>query len=109
MIQTFALKDNYSIQIISDTWEKTIDVNLIDDVNNINILLATWYGGKWKSDSPVSLNKMFYIMKQYPKVKRITKKVFQMLKTNQEPSQMINKRLKYFKRKLTINFYNIFK
>jgi hypothetical protein len=47
MTQTISLKDNYAIQLIPDSWEKNISVVLVDEVNNSNILLGIWRGGKW--------------------------------------------------------------
>ena len=109
MIQTIALKDNYSIQLIPDSWEKNISIKLVDEVNNTNTLLAVWNGGKWRSDSPINMSKMFHIMKQYPKVKRMTKNTFTYLKATHEPSKNIIKRWDCFIRKVNIQIYNIVK
>jgi len=109
MVQTLALKDNYSVQIVPDTWEKTISIRLIDEVNNNDTLLATWQGGKWGSDSPVNMDKMFSIMKQYSKVKRATKKVFKFMKEGPEPSQNLNKKWSCFKRRFNVGVHNMTK
>lgn len=109
MIKTIALKDNYSIQLVPDFWEKNISVKLVDEVNNADTLLAVWKGGKWSSDSPINMSKMFQIMKQYPKVKRVTKNVFETLKGAPEPSKNITKYFSCFKRRVNIKIYNIVK
>ena len=41
MTNTIALKDNYSLQIIADNWDKVIYVWLADDRVNKNTLLST--------------------------------------------------------------------
>ncbi len=65
MTKLIALKDNFTLQIIPDTWEKDINVCLIDEVNDTVTKLATWKGGKWTSESPIGMGKMFDVIKHY--------------------------------------------
>jgi hypothetical protein len=109
MTQTISLKDNYAIQLIPDTWDKHISVVLVDEVNNSNTTLGIWKGGKWSSDSPINMSKMFQIMKQYPKVKRMTRNVFQVLKNTPEPSKQITKTWSCFRRRVNVKIHNIVK
>jgi PhoPQ-activated pathogenicity-related protein len=109
MTQTVSLKDNYAIQFIPDSWEKNISVVLVDEVNNSNTLLGVWRGGKWSSDSPINMSKMFQIMKQYPNVKRTIKKVAQSLKDTPEPSKNLSRKWSCFRRRVNVKVHNIMK
>jgi hypothetical protein len=80
MTKSITLKDNFTLQITPDTWEKDINVCLIDEVNDTITKLATWKGGKWISESPIGMNKMFDVIKRYPKAKRLIKETFKELK-----------------------------
>ena len=42
MIKTVAIKDNYAVQIVPDSWDKNIKVYLVDEVNDAQTTLATW-------------------------------------------------------------------
>lgn len=109
MNKIIAIKDNYAVEVIPDSYEKQITVQLIDEVNNITTTLAVWFGGKWSSDSPMSFNKFFEVIKQYPKVKRSVRKAFINLKYGPEPSNNINQRWNCFKRRVNVSIHNMTK
>lgn len=109
MNKIIAIKDNYAVEIIPDSYEKHITVQLVDEVNNITTTLAVWFGGKWSSDSPVNINKFFGLLKQYPRVKRNVKKAFTDIKNGPHPSQNINKTWSCFKRRFNVSIHNITK
>jgi hypothetical protein len=50
MIKTVAIKDNYAVQIVPDSWDKNIKVYLVDEVNDAQTVLATWQNGRWTSE-----------------------------------------------------------
>jgi hypothetical protein len=110
MKKTIALKDNYSVEIISDLFEKNISVQLIDEVNNINTILATWFKGRWNYDSYVGISKFFEITKKYPKVKRAVKTSFISLKdSNTDPTRTVSKTWNCFCRRVNVKIHNIIK
>ena len=110
MVHTIALKDNYSIKIIPDTFDKCISIKLIDEVNSISTTLTTWFGGKWDSDSPIGINQFFEITKKYPKVKRAIKLSFSTLKENSaDPTKTVTKTWNCFRRRVNVKIHNIVK
>lgn len=110
MNKIIAIKDNYSVEIIPDMFDKNISVRLVDEVNNINTTLATWFGGKWNSDSPISMSKFFELTKKYPKVKRAVKVSFSNLKENAvDPTKTVTKTWNCFRRRVNVKIHNIVK
>lgn len=110
MNKIVAIKDNYSVEIVPDMFDKNISVRLVDEVNNTNTILATWFGGKWDSDTPGSMNKFLEIAKKYPKVKRAVKASFSVLKENVvDPSRTITKTWSCFRRRVNVKIHNIVK
>jgi hypothetical protein len=110
MTKSLSLKDNFTLQITPDTWEKDIDVCLIDEVNDTVTKLATWKGGKWKSESPIGIGKMFEIVKTYPKAKRLIKSTFTELKESVVPqTKTITRTWSCFRRRVNVRIHNIVK
>jgi hypothetical protein len=110
MNKIIALKDNFTLQIIPDTWEKDINVCLIDEVNDTVTKLATWKGGKWTSESPIGMGKMFDVIKRYPKVKRLIKETFKELKESTVPqTKTITRTWNCFHRRVNVKIHNIIK
>lgn len=110
MNKIIAIKDNYSVEIVPDMFDKNISVRLVDEVNNISTTLATWFGGKWSSDSPMSMSKFFEITKNYPKVKRAVKTSFSVLKENNvDPTKTVTKTWSCFRRRVNVKIHNIIK
>ena len=110
MNKIVAIKDNYSVEIIPDSFEKNINVRLVDEVNNINTTLATWFSGKWSSDSPIGMSKFFEVTKKYPKVKRAIKTSFSTLKENNvDPTKTVTKTWNCFCRRVNVKIHNIAK
>jgi hypothetical protein len=111
MVTTISLKDNYSAQIIPDTWDKNIKVCLIDEVNNTTTVLAIWQGGRWVSESYMNLNKFFELIHLYPKLKYMLKKAYECLKVNvyETNIKIWSKTLKCFYRLINIKIYRALK
>ena len=109
MNKIIAIKDNYSVEVISDLYDKNITVQLVDEINNITTTMAMWFNGKWDSDSPMGMNKFFEVVKEYPKVKRNVRKAFSNLKKGPEPSQNISKTWNCFRRRISIKIHNVVK
>lgn len=110
MTQTIALKDNYSLQIAPDLFEKEINVCLLDEVNNAKTLLAVWKGGKWHSDSPTNMSKMFSLIKEHRKLKRLINNSFVALKENSiDPTKTVTKTWNCFRRRVNVKIHNIVK
>jgi hypothetical protein len=110
MNKIVAIKDNYAVEIVPDLFEKNISVRLVDEVNNITTTLATWFGGKWSSDSPIGMSKFFEVTKNYPKVKRAVKTSFSVLKENNtDPAKTVTKTWSCFRRRVNVKIHNIVK
>jgi hypothetical protein len=109
MNKIVAIKDNYAVEIVPDMFDKNISVRLVDEINNINTTLATWFGGKWESDSPIGMSKLFEITKKYPKVKRAVRMSFEELKNTPEPSKNITRTWSCFRRRVNVKIHNIVK
>jgi len=111
MIKTVAIKDNYSVQIVPDSWDGNIKVYLIDEVNDAQTTLATWQEGRWTSDSYMNLNKFFEIINLYPKVKKHLKQTNQHLKTNiyKTNLRIWSKTFNCFRRQVRIKIYKALK
>ena len=109
MNQVIPLKDNYSVHLIPDAWDKNIKVCLVDDVSKTNTALTVWEGGRWKSESYSGLGKFFDIVKRHPKVKRALKNAFAEVQTPHEHTKTATKTLKCFRRRIYIEVYKILK
>ena len=111
MIKTVAIKDNYSVQIVPDSWDKNIKIYLIDEVNDAQTTLATWQEGRWTSDSYMNLNKFFEIINLYPKVKKHLTQTNQTLKTNvyETNLRVWSKTFNCFRRQVRIKIYKALK
>lgn len=111
MIKTVAIKDNYAVQIVPDSWDKNIKIYLIDEVNDAQTVLATWQDGRWISDSYMNLNKFFELINSYPKLKRSLKKAYQYLKVNVYEANIStwSKTFSCFKRRVKIKVYRALK
>ena len=111
MIKTVAIKDNYAVQIVPDSWDKNIKVYLVDEVNNSQTVLAIWQSGRWISDSYVNLNKFFEIINLYPKVKKYLKQTYQYLEANvyETNLKVWSKTFNCFRRRVKIKIYKALK
>ena len=111
MVTTIALKDNYAVQIIPDSWDKNIKVCLVDEVNNATTILAIWQNGKWVSESYMNLNKFFELINSYPKLKRSLKKTYQYLKMDVYEANVKtwSRTFSCFKRRVKIKVYRALK
>jgi hypothetical protein len=111
MVKTVAIKDNYAVQIVPDSWDKNIKVYLIDEVNNAQTTLATWQNGRWISDSYMNLNKFFEIINMYPRVKKYLQQTYQYLKTNvyEANFKVWSKTFNCFQRRVKIKIYRALK
>lgn len=111
MIKTVAIKDNYAVQIIPDSWDKNIKICLVDEINNVQTVLAVWQGGRWISDSYINLNKFFELINSYPKLKRSLKRAYQYLKSNVYEANIStwSKTFSCFRRRVNIKMYRLIK
>jgi hypothetical protein len=110
MNKIVSIKDNYSVEIVPDLFEKNISVRLVDEINSISGVLAVWSGGKWSSDTPIGINKFFEVTKKYPKVKRAVKASFSTLKENaNDPTKTVTKTWSCFRRRVNVKIHNIVK
>lgn len=110
MNKIVSIKDNYSVEIVPDLFEKNISVRLVDEINNVSATLATWFNGKWSSDSPIGMSKFFEVTKNYPKVKRAIKTSFSTLKENNvDPTKSVTKTWSCFRRRVNVKIHNIVK
>jgi len=111
MVKTVAIKDNYAVQIVPDSWDKNIKVYLVDEVNDAQTTLATWQNGRWISDSFMNLNKFFELINLYPKLKRSLKKAHQYLKMDIYEANINtwSKPFSCFKRRVKIKIYRALK
>jgi hypothetical protein len=108
MTNTISLKDNYSLQIVADNWDKVIYVWLTDDRGNKNTLLSTWRNGKWSMNC-FNGGQFFELAKKYSKIKRCVRNAFEHIH-NTEYETTIKKtwtKLNCFKRRVRMKFYKI--
>jgi len=109
MKQTLELKDNYSLQFISDNWEKNVQVCLVDNTSDTVTVLAKWEEGKWTSSTPNGLNRFFELAEVYPSVKRKIRESLASMRTISDQIKTASKAWKYTCRYLNIGFYRLMK
>lgn len=108
MTNTITLKDNYSLQIVADNWDKAIYVWLTDDSGDKNTLLSTWRSGKWNMNC-FNGGQFFELAKKHSRIKKYIKNAFEHIHSN-EYETTIRKtwtKLNCFKRRIRIKFYKI--
>jgi len=108
MTNTIALKDNYSLQIIADNWDKVIYVWLADDRVNKNTLLSTWRHGKWETNN-FNSGQFFELAKRYSKVKRCIRNAFEHIHNTEYETTVKKTWVKFncLKRRVRMKFYKI--
>jgi len=109
MKQTLELKDNYSLQFISDNWEKNVQVCLVDNESNTITVLAKWEEGKWVSSTPYGLNQFFELAELYPSVKRKVRESLASMRTINDQIKSANKMIRFAHRYLNISVYKLSK
>lgn len=101
MNKSVTLENNFELQLVPDTYEKTITVYLFDTNSDTRVTLTTFEGGKWKSISREHIDKFFELVKIYPKIKIALKKVFGELR--EETTNEFITSMKCLHRKITIS------
>ena len=100
MSKSVTLENNFELQLIPDTFEKTITVYLFDINNDTRVTLTTFDGGKWKSISKDHVDKFFELIRVHPKIKIALKKVFGELR--EETTNDFITSMKCLRRRITI-------
>jgi len=100
MSKSVTLENSFELQLIPDTYEKTVTVYLFDINNGTRVTLTTFESGKWKSISREHIDKFFELIRIYPKIKIALKKVFGELR--EETTNEFITSMKCLRRKITI-------
>ena len=109
MKQTLDLKDNYSLQFISDNWEKNVQVCLVDNESNTITFLAKWEDGKWVSSTPYGLNRFFELAEVYPSVKRKIRESLASMRTINDQIKSASRIVNYICRYFNVSVYKLSK
>jgi hypothetical protein len=108
MIQKVQLPDNYSVQIVPDTWDNNIKVHLIDPISDVQTTLAVFENGRWRSEYVRNLDKFFEILKMHPKVRTAIKKSYGIMRDTQ-PYGPFLLQLQCLQRRTSIQIYKLFR
>jgi hypothetical protein len=100
MNKSITLENNFELQLVPDSYEKTITVYLFDVSSDTRVTLTTFEGGRWKSISQTHIDKFFELVKNHPKIRVALKKVFGGLR-EETTSEFITS-MKCLRRKITI-------
>ncbi len=108
MTNTITLRDNYSLQIVADNWDKVIYVWLMDRSGDKNTLLSTWKNGKWEINC-FNGGQFFELAKRYSKIKKYIHSAFEHIHSNEYESTVKKTWTKFncIKRRIRMNFYKI--
>jgi hypothetical protein len=107
MSRSITLENNHELQLVPDTWEKTITVYLFDTINDTRVTLTTFKGGKWYSMSQLNIGRFFELVKSYPKIRVALKKIFGELREEGTPDFITS--MKCLRRRITIQIKKILK
>lgn len=105
MNKSITLENNHELQLVPDTWEKTITVYLFDTINDTRVTLTVFAGGKWSSISQSHIDKFFELVKSHPKIRIALKKIFGELREEGTPDFITS--MKCLRRKITIQIKKI--
>lgn len=105
MNKLITLENNHELQLVPDTWEKTITVYLFDTINDTRVTLTTFKDGKWYSMSQSNISRFFKLVKSYPKIRVALKKIFGELREENTPDFVTS--IKCLRRRIIIQIKKI--